>query len=137
MTRRYLLLISATLVAAVALSLLVRVPRRVPPRIAVPASVPVVSLALVVQRGAVAPEVSSAPRDCRVLLTALNRGRDTVRLSLAGYEDRLPAAAIAPGATWRGEFLADRPGEDFAWLVDGQLMGRFAVTGSHLLEGHR
>jgi hypothetical protein len=60
-----------------------------------------------------------------------------VGLALAGYEDRLAIPALSPGATWSGEFIADRPGEDFAWLLDGVPAGRLAVTGSHLVEGHR
>jgi hypothetical protein len=66
-----------------------------------------------------------------------HRGAATARLTLAGYEDRLDIPALAPGAGWTGQFLADRPGEDFAWLLDGQPAGRLTVTGSHLVEGHR
>ena len=51
--------------------------------------------------------------------------------------NRPAAAPLAPGAGWTGEFLADRPGEDFAWLLDGEPAGRLTVTGSHLVEGHR
>jgi hypothetical protein len=59
------------------------------------------------------------------------------RLRLSGYEDRVDSGDLAPGATWRGAFLADRPGEDFAWLVGGGPSGQLAVRGSHLVEGHR
>jgi hypothetical protein len=58
-------------------------------------------------------------------------------LSLAGYEDRTGAVTIAPRDSATLAFLADRPGEDFAWLVDGQPAGLLVVAGSHLVEGHR
>jgi hypothetical protein len=54
-----------------------------------------------------------------------------------GYQDRFGAAHVAPDSVWRCEFVADLPGEDFAWMVDGTPAGRFEVKGSHLVEGHR
>jgi hypothetical protein len=54
-----------------------------------------------------------------------------------GYEDRLGAVRVAPDSLWRGEFVADRPGQDFAWVLDGAPAGRLEVAGSHLVEGHR
>jgi hypothetical protein len=58
-------------------------------------------------------------------------------VALAGYEELLPPRRIAPGETWSAEFVSSRPGDDFAWLVDGRPAGRLRVTGSHLEEGHR
>jgi hypothetical protein len=60
-----------------------------------------------------------------------------VRVVLSGYEDRVTLAALAPGARWTATLVADLPGDDFTWLVDGAPTGRFVVTGSHLVDGHR
>lgn len=137
MRRAYATLIAVTVVAALAITLIARLPRRAAVRETAAASVPVAALALDLVGGAVSPAVSAVPKDHLVRLEVRNRGARAVRLTLAGYEDRVSAAAIAPGETLRVEFLADRPGEDFAWLVDGQPAGRLGVTGSHLIEGHR
>jgi hypothetical protein len=67
----------------------------------------------------------------------VHRGTGPARLALMGYEDRLGVAEVAPGATWRASFVADRPGDDFAWMLDGAPAGRLRVSGSHLVEGHR
>jgi hypothetical protein len=134
--RRYLVLFVVTLAAAAALGALARRPRRE----AAPAPlapVPVVTLALAIEGGGLDPGITTAPKGHEVRLTVENRGRSTARLALAGYEDRLAIPALAPGATWSGTFTADRPGDDFAWLLDGRPAGRFAVQGSHLVEGHR
>jgi hypothetical protein len=60
-----------------------------------------------------------------------------VTLRLAGYQDRVSLDSLAAGETRVVEFLADRPGEDFTWLIDGRPSGWFLVTGSHLVGGHR
>lgn len=137
MKRSYWLLFAGTVLVGLALVSLGRAPRRETARETAAPRPPVVSISLEVRDGTVTPASVSVPRDRRVLLQVENRGRAPVRFTLAGYEDRLSAGAIAPGASWSGEFLADRPGEDFAWLLDGQPAGRFSVTGSHLVEGHR
>jgi hypothetical protein len=85
----------------------------------------------------VAPDVVSVPKDTRVRLSVCNRGTTPVRFAVAGYESRVRLDAIAPGATAHAGFTADLPGGDFALLVDARPAGRFAVTGSHLVEGHR
>ena len=96
-----------------------------------------VELALALGDAGLAPMASAVPKDHRVALTVRNDRTIPVTLALQGYEDRFTAGPIAPGRTWRGEFLADRPGEAFAWLADGMAIGRLSVTGSHLVEGHR
>ena len=73
----------------------------------------------------------------RISLSIANRSGRAVRVGLSAYEDRVAIPALAPDSTWRGELIADRPGEALAWLVDGVPSGRFDVTGSHLPEGHR
>jgi len=73
----------------------------------------------------------------RVNLAVVNRTRRTVRFGLSGYEGRLDVPPLAPDSTWRGDLVADRPGVQLAWLVDGEPRGRFDVAGSHLPEGHR
>jgi hypothetical protein len=85
----------------------------------------------------VAPALVAVPKDRRVILTVTNHRRLTTGVTLQGYQDVLQPGILAPGATWRGRFLADRPGDDFRWMVEGEPSGRFAVVGSHLVEGHR
>ena len=87
--------------------------------------------------GGMTPSSVRVEKDKRVVARLTNAGHRPARVELPGYEDRLAAVTIEPGDTWTGEFLADRPGEDFAWLVNGKPAGRFLVTGSHLIEGHR
>jgi hypothetical protein len=139
MKRPYLLLLGAVVVVAVALTILGRMPRRqaAPAGGEAGAPAPVTALALDLRDGMLEPPATRAPKDHRVRLTVTNRGTTPGRLALAGYEDRLVIPEIVPGASWTGEFVADRPGDDFAWMVDGAPAGRFAVTGSHLVEGHR
>lgn len=135
--RRYLILFAITLAAGVALSVVARRPRldaAAPPP---DAPIPMVALAVAIEDGALTPQITTTPKGYEVRITVENHGRSTVTLALGGYEDRLTIPALAAGARWSGAFIADRPGEDFAWLVDGRPAGRFVVQGSHLIEGHR
>jgi hypothetical protein len=137
---RYGVLLLAIAVLAVALSVLARLAphgSRTERAAGAPVSAPVVSLALDACDSTVVPESAQVPKDHRVRLTVTNRGRTPARLVLSGYEDRLSIPPLPPGAAWSGEFLADRPGEDFAWILAGQPAGRLTVTGSHLVEGHQ
>jgi hypothetical protein len=86
--------------------------------------------------GVVSPANASVPKDHRVSLEIVNHGAHAASVRLAGYQDRV-GVDLAPGATTRIEFLADRPGEDFPWLVDGRPTGRFVVAGAHLAERRR
>jgi hypothetical protein len=133
---RYLLLAAVVVIAALALTALGRARRPGSPS-PVAAEAPTVVLAIAIDAGGVSPATTSVPKGVRVRLSVEQRGDRPLRLSLAGYQDRLDIPPLAPGTRWSGEFLADRPGEDFAWLVDGQPVGRLVVTGSHLVEGHR
>jgi hypothetical protein len=135
--RPYQALTAATAAVALGLALLARAPHRGAAPAPAKAAAPAAAIALDIEGGAVAPPLSTVPRDRRVRLEVRNRGRAAVAFALAGYEDRVRAAAIAPGETLRLEFLADRPGEDFAWLLDGRPGGRLVVAGSHLVDGHR
>jgi hypothetical protein len=136
MRRPYLLLAAAVVALGLALTVLGH-PRRADTRRLAPAAAPMVELAITIGAGEVSPAVTSVPKGSRVRLRVEHRGAATARLALAGYEDRLEIPALEPGTVWTVEFLADRPGEDFAWLLDGQPAGRLMVTGSHLVEGHR
>ncbi len=136
MKRRYVILAVAIVVVSVALTLLGRPRRDEAPPIAASAA-PVVELTIAIKAGKVSPAVTSVPKGHRVLLRVEHRGTTTAHLVLAGYEDLLDIPPLVPGTTWTAEFLADRPGEDFAWLLDGQPAGRLKVSGSHLIEGHR
>jgi len=136
-TRAYRNLSIAVLLAALLVAVLARRPHHFaapPDRSAV---APSVRLTVQVRDGVASSDPASVPKDRQVELDVANREARPVRLTLAGYEDRVDTGSIAPGQTWHGRFLADRPGQDFAWLVDGRPVGRLAVTGSHLEEGHR
>ena len=137
MKRSYWLLFALVLAVAVVLAALGR-PRTRPQAPAAPAhDVPVVELALEIRDGHMTPEAAAVPKGSRVRLKIDYRGDHPAQLALAGYEDRLVIPALAPGSEWSGEFLADRPGDEFAWLLNGEPSGRLAVTGSHLEDGHR
>ncbi len=138
-TRRpYLWLLGAVLALALAVSALGRVPGRramIREKLATPTTA--VAVALTIEDGALNPATIHALKGQRLALTVVNAGSSRAELALPGYEDRLPAVALQPGASWRGELLADRPGEDFAFLVNGEPAGRLIVAGSHLVEGHQ
>jgi len=135
--RAYLVLFVTILALGAALALLSRLPRHeaprpTPPRAALPAAISLTLDAV----GAIVPERSTVSKGSEVTLTVSNQGRATHVLSLAGYEAEVHLAVPA-GRTARAVFRADRPGDDFAWLVDGVPAARLAVGGSHLVEGHQ
>ena len=135
--KRYLMLFGSALAVGLAVMLVARtvhMPAPAAPRVA---QVPSVDLVLTLTSQGITPENSSVPKDHRVRLTIVNRRRDRVGLALHGYQDKLMIGWIDPDSTWRGEFLADRPGEGFAWELEGEPVGKLSVLGSHLVEGHR
>ncbi|HET9950899.1 MAG TPA: hypothetical protein VFS09_03800 [Candidatus Eisenbacteria bacterium] len=136
MKGRYLRLFIAVLATGAALALLSRLPRREAPPAPAPAPAARAEIALALDAaGAIAPARSVVPKGADVTLTVTNHGSKVRTLSLAGYETHLHLA-VPPGATAIDSFRADHPGSDFAWLVDGEPAGKFAVSGSHLVEGH-
>jgi hypothetical protein len=138
-TRRYFLLFVGIAILGLALSYVARSerfrPRATQTTAAAPA--PRAAISLRVRNGSIEPSATRVPLGARVSLEVANEGRDEARLALAGYGARLPEIDLAPGGVWKGEFTADLPGEDFAWLIDGRPAGRLLVAGSHLIEGHR
>lgn len=137
MTRRYVTLAAGLLLAGLALVGLARMHRASPVRAAdVAAPVPV-TLEVAIDETGVVPSPAVVPVNARVRLHVRNSGHHAIHLTLAGYEDPLGNLTVPPGGAADREFLADRPGEDFPWLVDGRPLGRFVVSGSHLVEGHR
>ena len=137
MKRRYLQLAAAVLVAAAIMAWFGRLPGRHSSRVAIVASeAPAVDVRLRVLGHAVSPDAIRLEKGARVRLSVTNAGVEPVTLALPGYEDRVSIPPLGPGVTWAGEFLADRPGDDFAWVVDGKPTGRLQVLGSHLEEGH-
>lgn len=87
--------------------------------------------------GRIDPSDASVPKGHLVRLAVRNETAAPVSLTLMGYQDRVAPTAVPPDSVWYGEFLADRPGDDFAWMLAGSPAGRLAVSGSHLEEGHR
>ena len=135
--KRYLLLLGSAFALGLVLMLAARTIHAPAPVVTRAPEIPSVDLELVLTKGGLSPANSSVPKDHRVRLTVVNRRRDRVGLSLHGYQDRLMIGWIDPDSTWRGEFLADRPGEDFAWMLEGEPAGKLSVLGSHLVDGHR
>ena len=135
--RRYLVLFGSALVLGLVLMLVARTVHAPAPAVTRAPEIPTVDLELTLTSQGITPENSSVPKDHRVRLAIVNHRRDRVGLSLHGYQDRLMIGWIDPDSTWRGEFLADRPGEGFAWMLEGEPVGKLAVVGSHLEEGHR
>lgn len=137
MSRPYVRLALGVVIVGLALGLLSRLPHHeaVPPRALLAAEPVAVSLELAPD-GAVLSDRGGAPKGAIVLLRIVNRGSVARTLSLSGYEERL-RLPVAPGEVAHATFRADRPGADFAWLVDGIPAGRFAVTGSHLEDGRQ
>jgi hypothetical protein len=136
MNARWQSLLGVIVVAALALALFARLPHGAPAAPAAPAPRHEWALALAWRDGALHPQTAAVPKDYHVHLTVTNASPDTLDLTLAGYEDRVHVR-VAPDSVWRGTFLADRPGEAFAWRAGGRMVGRLAVIGSHLEEGHR
>jgi len=135
--KRYLMLFGSALVFGVALMLVARTVHMPAPPAPKVVEIPSVDLALALTRQGISPENSTVPKDHHVRLTIVNRRRDRVGLALHGYQDKLMIGWIDPDSTWRGEFLADRPGEGFAWELEGEPVGKLSVLGSHLVDGHR
>jgi hypothetical protein len=140
MRRRYLWLLVASLGLAVALSVWGDSARKRAPAVGASDSVRVRPVEVTLMIGpdwAMTPASVSVEKGQTVAVTVTNAGHAPARLELPGYEDRVAAVTIDPGVTWRVQFVADRPGDDFAWTVNGEPAGRLLVTGSHLVEGHR
>jgi hypothetical protein len=136
--KRYGIVLAAALALALALGIVARIPRHPGEATAgAAAPLPTASLRVAFADGAANPATASVPANHRVRLTLVNAGTSAITPALAGYEDRVTPGTLAPGGTWSGEFVSDRPGEAFAWLLDGEPVGRLSVSGSHLVEGHR
>ena len=135
--RRYAWIFLVALVGAGVVSVLLRVPRAAEVPRETTAPVDTVRVTIEVEADRIVVSHRAVDTGQAVALEVTNRAAVSQRLRLSGYEDRVDSGDLAPGATWRGAFLADRPGEDFAWLVAGRPVGRLDVRGSHLVEGHR
>jgi hypothetical protein len=136
MTRRYVGLFVAAVVAAGTANLIARRARVAAP-VAITVEAAALSLRLAVADDGVAASTAAIPVGTTVELTVTNGSAAPVRLRLAGYEDRVDTGFLAPGDSTRVTFLADRPGERFSWLIGDEPRGRLDVVGSHLVEGHR
>lgn len=136
--RAYLWLLGAVVALAIGLSAVAHAPgRRAAGNSTYRAPAPTIAVVLTLRDGTVSPAVTQVEKGERVLFQVTNAGSTGASLALLGYEDRLPAITLAPGSDWKGELIAERPGDDFAWMVNGKPAGRFVVAGSHLVEGHR
>ncbi len=135
--RRYALLFLGILLLGIALVGFGHIRRAEPERPPATSLPGARDVALEIGPRGMAPPSVTVPKGVRVRLNVVNRNPRPVRFALAGYQDRLGVLTLGSGESAQREFVADRPGEDFAWLVDGSPQGRFEVAGSHLVEGHR
>ena len=135
--RRYAVVVVLGMLGVVVASMLSRMPLRhdVAPEAPLPVAARTVAVDIYPDRVATVPTM--LPVGSTVALTVRNHRLSPVQLALSGYEDRVNAATLAPDTTWRVTFLADRPGEQFAWLVNREPQWRFDVQGNHLVKGHR
>ena len=86
--------------------------------------------------GLVPPKVR-VPKDAEVhLLVSAAPDAPEGLLVITGYEDLADPLGIGPGLARDLVFVSRRPGDDFAFVLGGQVIGRLEVTGSHLEEGH-
>lgn len=135
---RYRLLGLGVLALALIVAMVARPQRRpAAPPVAEAVVRPDRHVSVVIQGASLEPARTTVPKGARVTVTVGNRDRVPRTVGLLGYEDRVAPASVAPGSSATLRFSADRPGSDFAWLVDGHPAGVFAVSGSHLVEGHR
>jgi len=138
MKRVYFWLMGCVVALALTLTLLGRAPqKREDVEDSRPIRAPAVKVTLEIRSGAISPPVVSVSKGDRIALTVSNADRSRAEFELPGYEDYLSGIVIESGASWKGELFADRPGDDFAWMVNGKPAGRLVVLGSHLVEGHR
>ncbi len=135
MTRRWLSLALLVLVGAAAFTVAGRLPRRAGAPAAPPPPPPLDADTLVVGDGVVSPQRIAAVLGHRLAITVVHRGRAPVRLALSGYEHAFVPRRLAPGESRTDTLLLDLPGEDFAWMLDGQPAAQLLVAGSHLGEG--
>lgn len=135
--KRYLWLLLLGAVAGAAGLVALRSRPDTAPAAEPPAPAEISTLSFVLSGSTLDPAVAAVPRGHHVVVAIHNAGTRPATLVLQGYEDLVRTGPIEPGKVWHGEFAAERPGEAFAWLADGVPVGRLAVTGSHLVEGHR
>jgi hypothetical protein len=99
---------------------------------------PEVALAIAITpEGEIDPASAAVPKDHLVRLTVTNHYRRQITLTLMGYQDRFGVAYVDADSVWQGSFVADRPGDGFAWILEGAPVGRLEVTGVHMIEGHQ
>ncbi len=86
----------------------------------------------------VEPYRVQVPKDHEVhLIVHAGPGAPEGVLRITGYEDQVAGVEIGPGVSRELVLRTSRPGDDFAFVVGGDVVGRLFVTGSHLEEGHQ
>ncbi len=133
--RRYGMLAMVIAVGGAGLAVYARMPHRAAVSHEAVAAAPQAAARVVVDARGVSEARVASGSD--VTLTLANQRDTEVALDLAGYSDRIGVQHVPAHGSAVVRFHADRPGDDFAWMLDGQPAGRFVVTGSHLQEGHQ
>ncbi len=137
MRRAWILLAVSVLAAGGVLIAMRRAPRPGPAPPPPAAARPFAHLTVRVVEGGLDPAWAEVPLGSQLVLTRASAAPGRHVLSLAGYEHALAPCTLLAGASRTDTLFLDLPGEDFAWLLDHQPVGRLAVAGSHLVEGHR
>ncbi|MFH2052063.1 MAG: hypothetical protein ABIK96_06310 [bacterium] len=108
------------------------------PQEAPPAPAPVHEAAIELTADGMIPPKLRVPKDheLHLLVRAAPDAPEGI-LTVGGYPDPSVAVDIGPGSSREMVFLCDRPGDDFAFLLGGRVVGRLEVTGSHLEDGHQ
>ena len=75
-------------------------------------------------------------REVHLVVRAAPRAKEG-SLVLLGYEDTTKPVYLGPGEGREIVFASTRPGDDFAIAMEGKVIGRLEITGSHLEEGHQ
>lgn len=137
MKRPWVVLIAVAAMAGAALVIARRTPVGSPSEPLEAAPVAVVGLSLSIEDGKLSPAQTTAPLGSLLVLTVLNASARSHVFALAGYDHALPACTLLAGESRIDTLLLSLPGDDFAWLLDGEPAARLDVAGSHLVEGHR
>lgn len=136
---RMIWLALAVMVAATVVGISLRQQQPAVPAAPANAPVPVVHrAALELTAEGMTPYRIKAPKDSEVhLLIRCAPGAAEGLLALTGYQDRVGPVEVGPGLSREVVFVADRPGDDFAFVLGERVLGRLHVTGSHLEPGHQ
>ena len=136
--KRLALTALAAVVAAVLLGVLLERFQHPQALVAEEAPAPVHRATVDLTAAGMVPPKLRVPKDAEIhlLISAAPDAPEGI-LTVTGYEDVTEAVGIGPGLARELVFVSRRPGDDFAFMLAGEVVGRLEVTGSHLEAGHQ